>query len=107
MSRQHHREAWARPLWDGTRAVALFNRGIRAAEVGVRWTDLGLPRDASLAVRDLWHHRDLGRHQGGLSAELPRHGAMLLRVGVPVPGSRAVENLTTHYRRKLREAQRP
>ncbi len=33
-------EVWARPLFDGTTAVGLFNRGSQAAKVKVSWSDL-------------------------------------------------------------------
>src|SRR5207244_4388609 len=35
-------EIWSRPLADGTRAVALFNRGLGPRAVTVRWTDVGV-----------------------------------------------------------------
>jgi alpha-galactosidase len=45
-------EVWSRPLADGTRAVALFNRGLQAAPVTARWADIGLT--GNQPVRDLW-----------------------------------------------------
>src|SRR6266567_2122738 len=35
-------EVWAKPLADGSHAVALFNRGESAAKVTAKWSDLGL-----------------------------------------------------------------
>jgi alpha-galactosidase len=78
------REAWARELADGTQAVALFNRGSEAAIVEVRWKDLGLT--GPQVVRDLWSKRGLGRTAEGWGTVVPRHGAILLRVGEPKPG---------------------
>jgi alpha-galactosidase len=79
-------EVWVRPLADGALAVALFSRSEVPAEVGITWRELGLR--GGQPVRDLWRQTDLGVRQGGYSAELPRHGAVLLRVGQPRAGRR-------------------
>jgi alpha-galactosidase len=73
------REIWARPLADGTMAVGLFNRGLHAAPVTVQWTQLGLK--GRQPVRDLWQRKDLGLMQEGFTTTVPRHGAVLLKVG--------------------------
>ena len=44
-----------------------------------RFADLGLT--GSQAVRDLWAKKDLGRFAEGWGATVPRHGALLLKVG--------------------------
>ena len=75
------REIWARPLADGTMAVGLFNRGLYAAEVTVQWAQLGL--QGGQPVRDLWQRQDLGVTQEKFTATVPRHGAVLLKVGKP------------------------
>jgi alpha-galactosidase len=75
------REVWARELEDGTRAVALFNRGAEPSRVEVSFADLGLT--GQQAVRDLWAKKDLGRPAEGWGAVVPRHGARLLKVGTP------------------------
>jgi alpha-galactosidase len=75
------REIWARPLADGTMAVGLFNRGLHQAEVTVQWQQLGL--QGGQPVRDLWQRRDLGVLQEKFTATVPRHGAVLLKVGKP------------------------
>jgi alpha-galactosidase len=33
---------------------------------------------SSLKLRDLWEHKDLGEVQGSYTAEVPRHGVVLL-----------------------------
>ncbi|HTE06136.1 MAG TPA: putative Ig domain-containing protein, partial [Planctomycetota bacterium] len=72
-------EVWARPLFDGSLAVGLFNRGPASAPVTVTWELLGL--EGAQPVRNCWLARDEGRHDGGFTAEVPRHGALLLIVG--------------------------
>jgi alpha-galactosidase len=73
------REIWARPLYDGTIAVGLFNRGLAPARVEVDWTQLGLR--GRQPVRDLWRRADLGVFAEKFSATVPRHGAVFLKIG--------------------------
>lgn len=75
------REIWARPLADGTMAVGLFNRGLHASQVTVQWAQLGL--QGRQPVRDLWQRKDLGVTQDKFTATVPRHGAVLLKIGKP------------------------
>jgi alpha-galactosidase len=74
-------EVWARPLEDGTIAVGLFNRGPEAATVVAKWPDLGI--EGSQPVRDLWLQKDLGRVRDQLSATVPRHGVLFVKIGQP------------------------
>jgi alpha-galactosidase len=76
---QERLEIWARPLADGTKAVALFNRGLQDATVRARWSDLGV--SGRQAVRDLWQHRDLGTFDSEFTTTVPAHGAVLIKVG--------------------------
>jgi alpha-galactosidase len=74
-------EVWARPLYDGTMAVGLFNRGIGAAKVKINWTDLKLSGDQP--VRDLWQKKNLGDFKDSFETSVPEHGAVLVKVGKP------------------------
>ena len=85
MGKQGHRvfqqgrmEVWAKPLADGTTAVALFNRGEKEQKVNIRWEQLQLKNVRS--VRDLWHKIDLANPTEGYEGTLPVHGAALLKV---------------------------
>lgn len=71
-------EAWARPLSDGTTAIALFNRGRAPENKVVDWKAFGLKGNQK-QVRDLWQRRDLGR-LGSLKVTIPAHGALLYKV---------------------------
>lgn len=71
-------EVWAKPLADGSTAVGLFNRGESENPVTVKFSDLGISGSAS--VRDLWAHKDLGSFEGQYTAQVPRHGVVLLKV---------------------------
>jgi alpha-galactosidase len=74
-------EVWARPLWDGTTAVGLFNRGHERGQVVADLARLGY-RSAQ-PVRDLWQMKDLPGNTMMLKATVPAHGAMLFKVGKP------------------------
>jgi len=74
-------EVWARPLHDGTWAAGLFNRGLQPYDVTVRWEDLGVR--GPQPVRDLWQQKDLGVFNGAYTVKVPRHGAVMVKVGKP------------------------
>ncbi len=74
-------QVYARPLWDGTKAVGLFNLGPETANVTVTWAQLGL--SGSQPVRDLWLQKDLGKKSGSFTYAVPAHGAFLIKVGKP------------------------
>ncbi|GGM17454.1 NPCBM/NEW2 domain-containing protein [Promicromonospora citrea] len=71
-------EAWAKPLADGSVAVALLNRGDAPAEVATTARDLGL-RGRSFTVLDTWTD-ERTQSSGTVRAAVPAHGTALLRV---------------------------
>ncbi len=71
-------EVWAKDMEDGSKAVGLFNRGVRPAKVTANWSDLGLT--GKQKVRDLWRQKDLGKYKDQFSATIPRHGVVLVRI---------------------------
>lgn len=76
-------QVWARPLSDGTYAVALFNLGFEKTKVTAKFGDVSLGlKGAKLKVRDLWNHKDLGRFTGSYAATVPAHGAVLVKVSL-------------------------
>lgn len=70
-------EIWTRPLFDGSVAVALFNRGRSTAEVTVTMADLKL--SGAKKVRDLWQQKDLGK-LSSIKKLVPPHGAYLFKI---------------------------
>ena len=80
-SQDKQTEVWARPLYDGTIAVGLFNRGFWKARVTANWKDLAL--SGPEPVRDLWARKSLGTSNRSFSAIVPAHGALLLKIGKP------------------------
>lgn len=85
VSRTGDTEVWVKDLEDGSKAVALFNRGEHAAEVVALWKDLGLT--GSQVVRDLWRQKDMGNWNGQFSSTVGRHGVRFLRL-TPLRGGR-------------------
>jgi len=59
-------------------AVGLFNRGESTNPITLSFKDIGLP--GSVKIRDLWQHKDLGSFSGSYTEEVPRHGAILVKV---------------------------
>ncbi|HOZ46004.1 MAG TPA: NPCBM/NEW2 domain-containing protein [Candidatus Hydrogenedentes bacterium] len=78
-------EVWSRPLYDGTLAVALFNRGPSRTDVSTTWAQLGL--EGPQPVRDLWRKEDLGEMTDAVKTSVPPHGAALFKIGRPDAGA--------------------
>jgi alpha-galactosidase len=72
-------EVWAKDMADGSKAVGLFNRGEASARVTVNWSEVGIT--GKHAVRDLWRQKDLGKFAEKFSADVPRHGVVLVKIG--------------------------
>ena len=63
---------------DGSLAVGLFNLAEMPRQMKVDWPRLAV--QGKQRVRDLWRQKDLGVFEGSYSAEVPRHGVMLIRL---------------------------
>jgi alpha-galactosidase len=74
-------EVWSRPLFDGTIAVAIFNRGTDEAKWLLKWSDLGIK--GSQPIRDLWKQKDHGQFDGNFGGTITAHGSILLKIGTP------------------------
>ncbi len=71
-------EIWVRDLAAGDRAVAVFNHAAGAAQVNVKWADLGIRKPSQ--ARDLWAHKDQTLQGESQSVTVPAHGVALWRV---------------------------
>jgi alpha-galactosidase len=69
---------YARPLDDGSRAVALYNLSHEPAKVTAKWSDLKL--SGQHPVRDLWRQKDLGKFADEFSMTVAPHGAELVKI---------------------------
>jgi alpha-galactosidase len=72
-------QVWVKPLADGSRAVALLNRGSSASFITTSASAAGLPSAPSYALRNLWTH-NTSSTGGTISAEVPGDSTVLLRV---------------------------
>jgi alpha-galactosidase len=95
------KQVWARELWDGTMAVGLFNLSESPATVSITLKELNEGLKMNIApgskVRDLWQHKDLAPVADSISAEVPRHGMALLKIGNPKPDAECVAALVKMY----------
>lgn len=66
-------------LYDGTKAVGLFNRSKEPAEVFVDFSEAGL--SGKQPVRDLWRQKDIGRYNDKFTAIVPPQGGIMVRIG--------------------------
>jgi alpha-galactosidase len=73
-------EVWVKQLADGGRAVALLNRSPSEIDIAASWTEIGYPDTLAASVRDIWAKKDLGSLKGKVSASVPSHGVVLLRI---------------------------
>ena len=80
-------EVWVKPLSDGSRAVALLNRGPAPLQIGASAAGVGLPRAARYTVRDVWAHRTTTT-TGTVLATVPGDGTMLYRMSA-APAAKA------------------
>ena len=71
-------QIWARPLADGSQAVGLFNSTDAAIDMTLDFKTVGAPSQAR--VRDLWQHKDVGMVEGSFTANVPPHGAVLVKL---------------------------
>ncbi|MFE7243918.1 NPCBM/NEW2 domain-containing protein [Streptomyces sp. NPDC057580] len=69
----------AKEMKDGSRVVALFNETGSAQRISTTAKEAGLPEADAYTTRDLWQHTTYNT-AGGISATVPAHGTVLLRV---------------------------
>ncbi len=72
------RQVWVRELSDGSRAIGFFNLHKQAQPIKATFAQLGL--SGAQRVRDVWRQKDLPVAKDAFSFEVPRHGAVLIRV---------------------------
>ncbi|MDR6972919.1 NPCBM/NEW2 domain-containing protein [Leifsonia shinshuensis] len=71
-------EVWAKPLADGSTAVALVNRGDSATEISTTPAAVGV-KAARVTVKDAWTHA-FSEAKDAIRADVPSHGVGVLIV---------------------------
>jgi hypothetical protein len=72
-------QVWVKPLADGSRAVALLNRGSTPLRIETSAAAVGLAQAQRYALRDVWRHTT-STTSGPIAAEVPSDATVLLRV---------------------------
>jgi alpha-galactosidase len=78
LSQSGDQEIWVRDLSGNAKAVALFNRGAETAKMTLKLSETGIK--GAPKVRDLWSHQEIATEGGELSATVPSHGVVLVKV---------------------------
>lgn len=81
---------WAgKPLFDGSRAAALFFQGRSKARLRITWEEVGFAASDELYVRNLWTHETTGPHAGGVDVVVGGGDVTFLRISktkdFPIP----------------------
>ena len=71
-------QVWVKELKNGSKSVALLNIDTTVQQITANWSDMGI--SGEWLVRDLWEHVDKGKFTTGYTAEVPSHGAALLKI---------------------------
>jgi hypothetical protein len=74
-------QAWAKPLADGSVAVALLNRGSKALKISTTVRAVGLPAVPRYSIQNLWTGA-LRSSTGTVTASVPAQSTVLLLVGI-------------------------
>ena len=74
-------QAWAKPLADGSVAVALLNRGHKSLKISTSARAVGLPAVPRYSIENLWTGASRSS-SGTLAATVPAQATVLLRVGI-------------------------
>ena len=74
-------QVWVKPLSDGSRAIALLNRGSHALRIATSALAAGMPSASSYALRNVWSGALSSlRSPGSIAANVPGNSTVLLRV---------------------------
>lgn len=72
-------QVWVKPLANGDRAVALFNRGSSALQIATTASAVGLSRTSHYTVVNLWTNKKTTT-SGNISANVQSDAVVLYRV---------------------------
>jgi alpha-galactosidase len=78
------KEVWVKPLFDGSKAVVLLNRGSEAGKIRVAFEEIGLAASGRALVRDLWQRADLGTFERSFETPVGAHDVVVVRIA-PAP----------------------
>ena len=92
----------AKPLYDGSQAVVVYNEQPSPAQVRVDWSELGLPESCDLFVRNLWTHQTTGPFRKEISLTVQGGDVAMLRFSkasrFPIPPIVSADNYLLSFR---------
>jgi alpha-galactosidase len=65
-------------LYDGTKAVGMFNRTKTPKEVTADWEELRI--EGKHLIRDIWRHKDIGSFKDKFTSVVPAHGVVMVKI---------------------------
>ena len=71
-------QIWAKPLHNGATAIGFFNFGDKTDKPEIKLDAVGI--EGKRNARDLWKGVGLGRVDGRIKAEVPAHGAAIIKI---------------------------
>jgi alpha-galactosidase len=71
-------ETWTKPLSGGAAAVGLFNRSKADATMTLKLSDISMP--SATKITDLWTGKPVAAKDGAITATVPMHGVLMLRI---------------------------
>ncbi len=71
-------QVWVKELYDGTKAVGVFNLGESILDYKLLFNKAGI--SDNVKVRDLWRQKELGPFEKSIIVKLPVHGVSLLKI---------------------------
>ncbi len=74
-------QVWVKPLSDGSRAVALLNRGSSTVTIQTSAAAIGLPAAPGYSLRNLWTHA-VSSSRGSIAARVQAQTTVLLRASI-------------------------
>jgi alpha-galactosidase len=81
LSAEGNAQAWVKPLSDGSRAVALLNRGSGSVRISTTTSAIGMAPASSYTLRNVWSGAVSRLGAGGaVAASVPAYSTVLVRV---------------------------
>jgi alpha-galactosidase len=87
------KEIWAKPLSDGSYAIAFFNRSLEKAPITFDFSLLHL--NGIQQVRDLWRQKNIIQTKGNYTAIVNPHGTVFLKIS-PIDKEKAIRYKTSN-----------
>lgn len=70
---------WMKNLYNGDKAIVLYNNGSSTIDVSVTWSLVGWTDTDNVSIRDLWARHTVGVFQHGYNATVASHDVFFFR----------------------------